>query len=123
MSCSFDSLPWHDAELLELLVDRRAPGERDEVCIRVAWPQGEKATLLFRDCYGLSADMNFGVIAEERIANALVVLDDPGLKSIRERWKLVGVELDLLRCYQIETSSTASFIRIYAKQMDITPSP
>ena len=33
MSDIFNSLPWHDTELLELLVDRRNAGERDGVRI------------------------------------------------------------------------------------------
>ncbi len=119
MSDDFNILPWHDAELLELLLDRREPGERDEVRVRVVWPQGDEATLLFRDCYGMVAEMNFGVIAEERIAGGSVIEDDPGLLAIRERWKPLGVSLELLRCYQIETSSTASVIRIYAKRFEI----
>ena len=40
MNVDFDSFPWHDAELKELLVDRREAGERDEVHLRVEWPQG-----------------------------------------------------------------------------------
>jgi hypothetical protein len=115
----FNSLPWHDAELLELSVDRRNAGECDEVRLRVAWPQGDEATLVFRDCYAMTAEMNFGVIAEERIASASLIDDDPGLTSIRDRWKPLGVSLEVLRCYQLETSSTSSVIRIYAKQFEV----
>ena len=119
MSDIFNSLPWHDAELLELSVDRRNAGARDEVRLRVVWPQGDEASLLFRDCYAMTAEMNFGVIAEERIASALLIDDDPGLTSIRDRWKPLGVSLEMLRCYRLETSSTSSVIRIYAKQFVI----
>jgi hypothetical protein len=75
MNVTFDALPWHDAQLLEILIDRRRPGECDEV---------------------------------------------PGLTSIRERWHRLGVPLDQLRCYRIETASTASVIQIYAKQFEIS---
>lgn len=120
MNDTFNSLPWHDAELLELSVDRRNAGERDEVRLRVAWPQGDEATLLFRDCYAMAAEMNFGVIAEERIASAVLIDDDPGLISIRDRWKPLGVSLEKLRCYRLETSSTSSVICIYAKQFEVS---
>ena len=119
MNDTFNSLPWHDAELLELRVDRRSAAERDEVRLRVAWPQGDEATLLFRDCYAMTAKMNFGVIAEERIAGASLIDDDSGLISIRDRWKPLGVSLEMLRCYRLETSSTSSVIRIYAKQFEV----
>ena len=119
MTVSFDSLPWHDAELLEVSIDRRSPGARDEVRLQVVWPDGGEATLLFRDCYAMTAEMNFGVIAEERIASGSLLEDDPGLSSIRDRWKPLGVSLDMLHCYRLETSSTSSVIRIYAKQFEV----
>lgn len=116
---SFSSLPWHDAELQELSIDRRSPGVRDEVRLQVVWPDGVQAALLFRDCYGLTAEMNFGVIAKEQIASASLIDDDPGLISLRDRWKPLRVPLDTLHCYRLETSSTASVIRIYAKRFEI----
>lgn len=74
---------------------------------------------MFRDCYAMMAEMNFGVIAEERIASASLIDDDPDLNSIRDRWKPLGVSLEMLRCYRLETSSTSSVIRIYAKQFEV----
>jgi hypothetical protein len=119
MSNSFNTLPWHDAELLELSIDRRRPGAHDEVCLQVRWPSSEKATLLFRECYAMTAEMNFGVIAEERIAFASLVENDSGLISVRDKWKRLGISLDLLRCYRLELSSTSSVIRIYATRFEI----
>lgn len=119
MTADFDSLPWHDAELLELLVDRRNAGECDEVHLRVSWTQGGEALLLFRNCYAMTADMYFGIIATERIDCALLVKDDPGLTSIRDRWKALGVPLESLGCYRIQMSSTGSVIQIYATQLEV----
>jgi hypothetical protein len=119
MNATFDSLPWHDAALLEVSVDRRNAGECDEVRLRVAWPHGEEAALVFRDCYAMTANMNFGIIATERIGSARRDDNDPNLASIRDQWKSLGVPLELLSCYRLEMSSTASVIRIYAKQFEI----
>ncbi|MEY9186127.1 hypothetical protein ABIG06_000041 [Bradyrhizobium sp. USDA 326] len=119
MAESFNSLPWHDAVLLELMIDRRNPGTRDEVRLQVIWPDGGRATLLFRDCYAVTAEMNFGIIAEEQILNASMIEDDPGLTSIRDRWRPLGVSLAMLRCYQLETSSTGSLLRIYAEKFEV----
>ena len=116
---SFDSLPWHDAELQELTINRREPGTRDEVRLQVVWRDGGRAALLFGECYGFTAEMNFGVIAEEQIAAASIIEDDPYLISLRDRWKTLSVSLDLLRCYQFETSSTGSIIRIYAMEFAV----
>ncbi|MCA6124045.1 hypothetical protein J6500_19410 [Bradyrhizobium sp. WSM 1704] len=117
---SFDSLSWHDAVLQELLINRRDPGARDEVRLQVVWPDGGRAALLFRECYGFAAEMNFGVIANEQIAVASTIQDDPYLVSLRDRWIPLGVSLDMLRCYRLETSSTGSVIRIYAMEFAIT---
>ena len=114
ITTTFDSLPWHDAELQELIINRREPGARDEIRLQVVWPDGGRAALLFRECYGFTAEMNFGVIAKEQIAAASTIQDDRYLISLRGRWKPLGVSLDLLRCYRLETSSTGSVIRIYA---------
>ena len=91
----------------------------DEVCLQVIWPNGEKVTLLFRDYYVMTAKMNFGVIAEESIGSASLIEDDPGLISVRDRWKLLSVSLDTLHCYQLRTSSMSSVIRIYAKCFEV----
>ena len=68
MNVDFDSFPWHDAELKELLVDRREAGERDEVHLRVEWPQGGEATFVFHDCYAMIANMNFGIIPFDELS-------------------------------------------------------
>jgi hypothetical protein len=115
---SFDDLPWHDAELLEISIDRRSPGVRDQVRLQVAWPDRNTATLVFRNCYAMLANMNFGIVADERILNASQVDDDAELIALRQRWGSLGVSLDMMRCYRLETSSTASVIRIYAMQFE-----
>jgi hypothetical protein len=117
MNENFDTWPWHDATLLEMCVDRRNPGQRDEIRLRVRWPQGEEVTLLFTDCYAMKANMNFGVVAEESISSAAVIDHDALLALIRERWKSLGVSLEHLRCYRIQTASTSSEITIYANAL------
>ena len=119
MNATFDSFPWHDAELKELLVDRRESGERDVVQLLVAWPQGGESIFMFHDCYAMTATMNFGIIATESIGNASLVTDDENLLSIRERWRPSGVSLEALRCYRFDMSSTGSDIRIYALRFEV----
>lgn len=119
MDVVFNSLPWHDAELRELLIDRRNPGNADDVSLRITWPVGGEATVIFSDCYAISMDFNFVVTAEERILSASIIEKDSGLLKIRERWNLLGVTLNNLRCYHFETSSTGSVMRIYANRFEI----
>ncbi|MBK7861615.1 MAG: hypothetical protein IPJ65_23965 [Archangiaceae bacterium] len=112
----FDALEWHDAVLLELTIDRRAAGESDEVVLLVEWRDGRRQRVRFIGCYGFAALMNFGVEAPESIRGASCTIDAPQLAEIRERWNRVGVDLRDLFCFELTTNSTASDIRIYAKQ-------
>lgn len=119
MNANFDLLPWHDAELLELTIDRRNAGECDEVQMHIRWPQGNENVLVFRDCYAMTAEMNFGIIATERVGSATLVFDDPDLDTIRSRWRPLGVSLDSLLCYRFEMSSTGSVIRVFSKRFSV----
>ncbi len=111
----FQQLNWHDSVLLNLTIDRRAPGERDEVLLLIEWIDGRKQLVRFTNCYAMEAQMNFGVIAEESILRAGCVSESPRLTEIRGRWNKLGVDLSDLLCFEIETSSTGSKIGIYAK--------
>jgi len=114
MDAEFSKLPWHDAELLNIEIDRRNPGEKDRVVINVSWPNGDQSTLIFSDCFGLEAKMNFGVIAPESILDASLIKESKELNEIRTKWRRIGVDLEKLKCFEVTTNSTASLLRIYA---------
>ncbi len=118
----FDALEWHDSVLLRLNIDRRAPGERDEIVLVVEWPDGRVQSVRFTDCYALNAQMNFGVMAPESIRTARCIADAPALAEMRQRWMALGIELDDLRCFEITTNSTASELRIYAMRFEVSNS-
>lgn len=118
---AFDDFYWHDATLLGIRVDRRNPGLADVVALDIEWPDDRRETLQFTDCYGLDIDMNFGVVAVETILDAHVSDEDPGLIAIRSRWASMGMDLNYCRCYTIETNSTASKIRVFAKAFEVHP--
>lgn len=116
MTKNFDDFHWHDAELQNLSIDRSNPGNHDEIRIRVVWPDdGSTSTIVFYDCYAAKLEMNFGVIACESILCANTVADDPYLNILVDKWKGISVKLKDLVCYYIETASTSSIIRVYAK--------
>ena len=101
MKAMFSDLPWHDAELLNIAIDRRNPGENDQVIVDICWPNGKQDTLVFCDCYGLEAKMNFGVIGAEAILNASTRENSTELTQIREKWAKMGVDLAALKCFEI----------------------
>ncbi|MFZ1829200.1 MAG: hypothetical protein WAW42_10625 [Candidatus Competibacteraceae bacterium] len=114
MKIEFQDLPWHDAEILSIFIDRENAGEQDTIRLSIRWPDESESVVVFSDCYALSAMMNFGVIAPESVLSGEVVGSREDLEEIKQRWSHVGVDLAGLRCYQLETNSTASKILIYA---------
>jgi hypothetical protein len=119
---TFNALAWHDAVLLQLTVDRGNPGEIDEILLVVKWPDGTQQQIRFVDCYLLEAQMNFGVVAPESIRDAHCSKDSSQLSEVRRRWKGLGVTLDDLKCFEVCTNSTASVIRICAREFQVLSS-
>ncbi|WP_212769985.1 hypothetical protein [Thalassovita mangrovi] len=114
MDVKFDELPWHDTELLSVNIDRKNPGKCDEVSLKIRWPNGERSTLVFTDCYGFEADMNFGIVAEESILDASVSDEDDRLSQIRSDWRKGGVDLSNLKLFEIEMNSSGSLLKIFS---------
>ena len=114
MKKTFNRLPWHDAELLNIGIDRSDPGNNDEVHLLICWPKGNKSELIFHDCYALEARLNFGIIAEETVRDAICLDSSEQINEIRDKWKKLGSELKELKQFQIKTNSTNSQIIIYS---------
>lgn len=115
MSLRFQDLPWHDATILAIEIDRRRPGLADEVSLSMRWPDDRYSQIKFLECYGLEAMMNYGVIAAETVRTAVERDDTDGLGRIRDRWRNLDVDLSWLRSFTIETNSTASTITVFAR--------
>ena len=115
MTANFDALPWHDAVLLRIHVDRSTPGTRDEVVLDVEWPDGSRQKVGFTDCYRADLALNFGVLASESIREGMVLAGDPDLAEVRQKWARLGVDLSDLKLFRVATNSTASEIRIFAR--------
>jgi len=114
MSIEFEELEWHDAEILSVVIDRSNPGENDAVRLSIRWSNGNYSAVVFSECYAFKASMNFGVIASESILSAIVVGDRKDLQELKEQWRNAGVDLEGLKCYQIDTNTTASTLLIDA---------
>jgi len=114
MGTEFNSLPWHDAELLSICIDRSNAGNNDTITFVVKWPDGSQNDLVFNDCYLFDAKMNFGIVSEESILKAMCLDESDQISDIKSKWQPLGVALDNIRCYRIITNSTNSQIDIYA---------
>lgn len=117
---TFEEVEWHDAEILSVSIDRREPGQRDEVALLVRLSDDRTREIRFRECYAFEAQMNFGVVAAESIGRAGCVQQSPRLAEIVQLWKSLGVDLGNLKCYEFTTNSTASIIRVFARWCDVS---
>lgn len=115
----FNSLDWHDAELIGVAVDRRMPGKNDIVIVEVRWPDSSCQGIIFTDCYAFNAQMNFGVLAPESIRSASCVTDSVDLRDVRRRWSNIDIDLRSLCCFEIRTNSTNSILQIFALGWDV----
>ena len=83
----FESLDWHDATLESLFLDRSQPGVRDEIVLKVIWPDESVDELLFKDCYRFESTLNFGIIATESVEEARCFDSSTDLDDLRVKWK------------------------------------
>ncbi len=115
MNESFNNLPWHDATIQSIKIDREHPGDQDTIKFLIIWPEEQNAsTIEFTDCYALNMNMNFGIVALKSILHAECFGASEKLNVIRNEWSRMGVNLENLKCFRIETNSTNSIINIYA---------
>ena len=119
MNMNFNELEWHDAELLDIYIDRSMAGNNDIVKLTIKQPNDIKVIAVFTDCYALNLNMNFGMIVLESILDANILTESKELSKIRNVWGKMGVNLEKLKCFEIETNSTNSLIQIFALNYEI----
>lgn len=119
----FEGLTWHDATLLWIELDRRDPGNRDEIALIIEWPDGRRNCVVFTDCYLLDAQMHFGIIAPESILSATCSTDAAEIDRVRETCRRYGGEFTDLHRFKVETNSTGSTICIVARGFEIREPP
>ncbi len=119
MNNDFFTLPWHDAEIKLIVIDRQTPGENDSVRFCLRWPDQTESDVVFYGCYAFSGQMSFGIIAAETILEVRLATHGAELEVIKGRWRALGVELPDLKCYEIETNSTASILKVFANRFAI----
>ena len=113
MNQEFNDLPWHDAELKDILIDR----SRDSIKIKISWPENDDDDYVFIEflnCYAFKADMTFGMTPPDCIFEAECILHSQELEDIKKLWSEMKIDIPELRCYRINTNSTNSTIKFFA---------
>lgn len=120
ISCSkFNELPWHDACIENIYIDRRCPGVRDDIYMDIVWTDDKKNKIKFSDVYNADLRLNFGVVALESIRYAQCKLDEcEEIVILKNKWRGLINNIKL-NYYEIETNSTNSKIIIIARELYI----
>jgi len=119
MNMNFNELEWHDAELIDVYIDRSMAGNNDIVKLTIKQTNDIKVIVVFTDCFALNLNMNFGIIVSENILDANILTESKQLSNIRNVWGKLGVNLEKIKCFEIETNSTNSLIQIFALNYEI----
>lgn len=110
--------PWHDAILKEIRIDRSNPGNDDTITMIVIWDTGVESTFSFKDVYYAKLNLNFGVIADECISDVIYLpKSSDDVVSFIRKWEKLVPDIGEILFVEIKTISTASSIRIFAKQI------
>ncbi len=113
---NFEDFYWHDAIIKNITINREDPGKRDEIEIEIIWPDNdEKINFIFEDVYWAKMELNFGIIANENIAQAFLLKNnDEDLINFYSKWNGLMDDINL-NVYEILLSSTGGRIKIIAK--------
>lgn len=114
----FEDIEWHDQTLIGIDINRTNPGNTDSIRLNVLIDDVDME-VLFQNVYFADIKMNFGVIAQESISYAIINNADIEITNVQKKWSKVGVELDKLLCFEINTNLTNSLIKIYALSCEI----
>jgi hypothetical protein len=113
---NFDDFDWHDAVIKEIQIDRSNPRIKDTIMFDIEWPEEKgKVTFVFEEVYWAEMKLNFGIVADETIMNAIELADDnQDLVNFYSKWKGAMNEVKL-KIYKIDLNSTGGEIKIIAK--------
>jgi hypothetical protein len=115
---NIEDIDWHDQILSRIEIDRTNPGINDSIKLNVII-DGKEMIILFEDVYFAEFKMNFGVVAEESIKYAFLTNNDSEIANIKKKWINAEGELNKMVCFELNTNSTNSTIRIYCLSYSI----
>lgn len=112
-----DNFDWHDSILNSVIINRQNLGLNDIVELDITWPSGERGILLFENVRKCIMDLNSGTDTKDWIYNAYETEDDEDFVSYKKQVENICNDIDKLKCFVIETSTTGSLVKIFATQV------
>ena len=113
----FEDIDWHDSILNSIIINRQNLGLNDIVELDITWPSGERVILLFKNVRKCIMNLNFGIDTKDWIYSAYETEDDEDFISYKKQVVNFCNDIDKLKCFVIETSTTGSLVKIFAIQV------
>ena len=113
----FDNFDWHDSILNSVIINRQNLGLNDVVELDITCPSGERGILLFKNVRKWVINLNSGIDTKDWVYNAYETEDDEDFVSYKKQVVNICNDIDKLKCFVIETSTTGSFVKIFAIQV------
>ena len=117
MIMRFDNFDWHDSILNSVIINRQNLGLNDIVELDITWPSGERGIFLFENVRKCIMDLNSWTDTKDWIYNAYETEDDEDFVSYKKQVENICNDIDKLKCFVIETSTTGSLVKIFATQV------
>lgn len=115
---NFNDFYWHDSIIESIYIDRSDPGIKDEMQFKIKSIEEKNYTLIFKNVYWSSLNLNFGIIAQESILDAIILDDnDRDLINFYSSWKGLMDKIKLT-VFLIKMNSTGSIIKIIAEKYE-----
>ena len=116
----FEDYHWHDSIVHNIALDRSNTGYNDTLELEVEfYHEDKRSKLIFEDLRYLKMDLNFGIVANETILDAMELENsDEDLKNFYSSWN--GLFDDIkLRVFLIDLNSTGSKIKIICESFKV----
>ena len=113
----FDDFDWHDSILEYIIINRQDLGLNDIVELGITWTSGGSVTLLFMNVRKCIMNLNFGIDTNDWVYCAYETDDDEDFIFYKKQVVNIYDDIDKLKCFVIETSTTGSVMKIFASQM------
>ena len=117
METEFNNIEWHDLIINSLHIDRLKSGLKDTIDFEIKDDTDKCFLLSFSDVYWANLNLNFGIIVDETILEAVELdKEDKDLVILQQKWE--GANLDDLKVFEIILNSSNSVIKIIARKFE-----
>lgn len=112
-------LYWHDSKIINVLIDRSAPGHCDRIEFDIEWVDIGRKSLIFEDVIWANINWNMGMIIDECFDRAYIGDEtDTDLSVLYQKVPRLK-NMQGLSLYVLQTNSSGSVFKILARKFAV----